>query len=265
MTLIGNFPKDNEFAPKPFGPVFDWDGDDNIIILEGKLKGQKLFLEKDFTDKTAQLKLYLQGDRIAHCLVEYEKDSFIEIWDMVVNEQYRQNGLASLAVKILVREMLFRQSTTRVKLRMVKLFKPGETEIKLINVGSGIVAHKMGTICEFDIEKLILEQHVSNIEVIPPAGTNPPAYKIVLNVFPYMIVSFIIDSRTEKPIFDYEIYSRFRSQFEVIVDWARHRQLVTGNADYLLYNEGINDLINCIASSKTEAERLYPKIIGYER
>jgi hypothetical protein len=263
MTIVGNFPKENEFVPKPFGPAFDWEGDNNIIILDGKLKGQKLLLEKEFTEKTAQLKLYLQGERIAHCLVEFEKDSYIEIWDMVVDERYRQNGLASLAVRILVRETLFKQNTTRVKLRVIKLFKPDDKEIKLINVGSGVVAHKLGTTCEFDIEKLILEQHVSNIEVIPPIGNNPPVYKIVLNAFPYMLIAFLVDSTTEKPIFDYEIYSRFRSQFEVIIDWARHRQLVIGNANYFLYDDGINDFINCIATSKAEADMLHSRILGY--
>ncbi len=263
MTLIGNFPKENEFTPKPFGPAFDWEGDHNIIILDDKLKGQKFFIEKEFTEKTAQLKLYLQGERIAHCLVEYEKDSFVEIWDIVVDEKYRQNGLASLVTKILLREMLFKLSITRIKLKIVKLFRPDEKEIKLINVGSGVIAHKLGTTCEFDIERLILQQHVSNIEVIPPAGKNPPAYKIILDVFPYTLVSFIVDSTTGKPIFDYEIYSKFRSQFEVITDWSRHRQLVIGNADYMLYGDGINDFINCIASSKTEAELLHPRILGY--
>jgi hypothetical protein len=265
MTLIGNFPKENEFIPKPFGPTFDWQGDNNIIILDGKLKGQKLFIEKEFTGKTAQIKLYLQEDRIAHCLVEYEKDSFVEIWDIVVDEKHRQSGLASLVTKILVREMLFKQNTTRIKLKMVKLFRPDEKEIKLINVGSGIIAHKLGTTCEFDIERLILEQHVSNIEVIPPTGKNPPAYKIILDVFPYMLISFIVDSTTEKAIFDYEIYSRFRSQFEVIIDWSRHRQLIIGNANYFLYEDGIDDFIRCIALNKAEAELLYPRILGIKQ
>ena len=264
MTLIGNFPKENDFVSKLFGPPFDWEGDNSIIILAGKLNGQKLFIEKEITEKTAQIKLFLQEERIAHCMVEFEKDSLVEIWDIVVDEKYRQNSLASLVTKILVREMVFKQNMTRFKLRTVKLFKPDEQEIKLINVGSGIIAHKMGTTCEFNIERLILEQHVSSIEVIPPTGKNPPAYKIILNVFPYTLVAFIVDSGTDRPIFDYEIYSRFRSQFEVIIDWARHRQLVIGNADYFLHENGIDDFIRCIASNKSEADMLRSRILSYQ-
>ena len=263
MTLIGKFPKENEFVPKPFGPAFDWEGNHNIIISDGKLKGQKFFIEKEFTEKTAQIKVYLQGERIAHCLAEYNKDSLVEIWDMVVAERSRQNGLASLAVKLLLRETAFKQNVMRFKFRMIKLFKPDEIEIKLINAGSGIIAHRLGTTCEFDIEKLILDKHVRGIEVILPIGNNPPAFKILLDVYPYMLISFLIESITEKVIFDYEFYSKFRSQFEVIADWARHRQLVIGNADYFLYGDGINDFINCIATSKAEAELLHPRILGY--
>jgi len=262
--LFRNFPK-AEFIPKPFGPAFRWQDDHSIIITQGKLKDREFTVEQETTDTAAQLKLFLEGKQIGHCLVEYGKNSFIEIWDMVIDKRYQQNGLAALTVKILVRELLFKQDTTRVKMRTVKLFEPDAIEVNLINVGSGLIAHRLGMTCEFDIEKLIQQKRVKNIDVIFTIGPYPPAFKIVLDTFPHVLVAFVVDAVSEKPIFDQEIYTRFRNELEVIMDWSRRRQLVIGNADYYVYDDGINDFINCIAGSKTEADLLRVKIFGYSK
>lgn len=260
MTLIGKFPKEDIFTPKPFGPCFDWEGDSEIKILDGELTGQKFFLEKELTDNFAQIILYSQGKRIGHCSAEYEKNSLITIWDVFVDDKYLKKGLASLMIKILTRELLFRQTTTRIKFRVITLFKPDEQEIRLRNVGIGNIVYKLGLTCEYDLEALIMQHNVVSIDVVPPIDSTPPAYKITLNIYPYTLITFIIDSVTEKPILDFDIYIKFRSQYEVIINWAQNQQLVIGNANYLLKDNGISEFINRLANSKAEAELFYNRI-----
>jgi hypothetical protein len=260
MTLIGNSPKGTSFTPKPFGPAYIIENDNQVKILEGNLKDQIFSIEKESSDHHLKLILISQDKAIGHCYAEYEKNSSITVWDVVLDASHRMSGLASLMVKIVLRELLFLQKTTCIRFRMVQLFKPDEKEIKLQNVGIGVMMYKLGLTCEYDLPALIVQNHVDNVEVIFASDPTPPAFKMKLNVYPFTLIAFIMDLDTAKPINNLDVYTRFQSQYEVIIDWVKHRQLVIGNANYLLKDDGIGEFVNRIANNTNEAELFFNRI-----
>jgi hypothetical protein len=262
-----NFPDsvqdtNTKFTLRPFGPKFDWRSASLIIISDGKYKGKELYLKKEIDDKNANLKLFWQDKEIGHCYAEFKKDSMINIWDVVIDESFRYQGLANLMVKILTRELLFRQTTTSFKIRMIKLFKREEQEIKLQNVGMAVIVHKLGLDCEYVLETILVHRNIKGVSLITPTETTPPAYFLTLNIFPYNLVALIMNLETDRPIKDYEFYVRFRTQFESFADWIKKGVMIVGNADYLLRDNGIREFVSYIATSKTEAELFYSKING---
>jgi len=250
------------YIPKPFGPKFTWRSDNLIAITEGECKDKEVYIKKEIDTTNANLKLFWQEKEIGHCFAEWKKDSIINIWDVVIDESSRCQGLASLMVKIITRELLFRQKTTSFKIRMIRLFKPDEQEIKLQNVGMAVIAHKLGLDCQYELETLLSENNIKEVGLILPTETTPPAYSLTLNIFPYNLVALIINLDTDKPINDYDFYVRFRTQFEIFADWVKKGVMVVGNADYLLRDEGIREFVNHLAMSVPEAELFYSKIKG---
>jgi len=260
MALIGNYPKDSGFIPLPFGPAFTWESENNIIINERTSKEQVFNIEKNFTDRTADIILYEQGKRIGHCLAEYEKNSLIDVWDVVVDEHYHGKGLAELMVKILLRELLFLQKTTKIKFRMITLFKPEEKEIQMRNLGIGIIVYKLGMTCEYDLKEFIMQNNIINIDCLAPTCNLPPAYKFSLNVFPYTLIVVLMNEETERPITDYDIYLKLHSQLDIILTFILKQQLIIGNANYYLEYEMIDLFISRLASNQTDAAMFKSKI-----
>jgi hypothetical protein len=69
-----------------------------------------------------------------------------------------------------------------------------------------------------------------------------------------------MNSEIEKPINDYEIYIKFRSQYDIILDWVKRHQIVAGNANYFLKEDGVDTFINRLAISKAESELFLSRI-----
>jgi GNAT superfamily N-acetyltransferase len=244
----------------PFGPVYTWESEDNIIINERTSQEQVFYIEKSFTDHTADIILYQQGKRIGHCLAEYEKNSLIEVWDIVVDEQYQGKGLAELMAKILLRELLFLQKTTKIKFRVITLFKPEEKEIQMRNLGIGIIVYKLGMTCEYDLKEFIMHNNITNIDCLAPTSHLPPAYKFSLNIFPYTLIVVLMNEDTERPLTDYDVYLKLRSQLDVILTFILKHQVIVGNANYYLEYDMIDLFVSRLASNQTDAAMFKSKI-----
>jgi GNAT superfamily N-acetyltransferase len=259
-----------KFHPLPFGPNYELVDKHIIRIVEGPLKNQSFILENHYQPKTLDTFLYatptsLQKEEIAHCFSEYQKDECITIWDVMVRSDYQRCGLAELLIKFQIRELLTRQKETRFRIRMVQLYEiEGKTTVRLKNVGMGIIAYKLGLSCEYNLEKFLRNHEITDFSVISPTDDNPPAYQIFLKSFPYVLVAFMIDIDKERPLTDYGTYQKIKSADEFLIEMARHRALIIGNADYFLKSDGIVHFINRIANNEEEAQIIYKKILPFE-
>jgi hypothetical protein len=250
------------FSPRPFGPAYQWIDRDSIKIEQGEFANGIFNIDKQETSEQVQMTFYHKGQKIGHCFAEFIKNSMIVIWDVVLEHVYQHKGLAEMMVKLLTKELLARQKTTHFEIRMLRLFKPEESELKLQNIGMGVIAYKLGLTCEYDIEQLIKGNNILSIEVIAPSETIAPAYKIVTESLPYTAIAFMIDIEKEKPISNYDTYLKYRRFNELLFDLAKHRALIVGNANYLLKDNGIRDFVNRLADNEDEAKLIYQKIQG---
>jgi len=250
------------FSPQPFGPTFTVLSDGRIRILQGELTNQILTTAQDITHDDARLLLYFNGHRIGHCFAETDKRNIITIWDIGIEQTYQRKGLASLMVRILARELIFQNKVARFKFRMLQLCKSAEQEIRLQNVGIGVMMYKLGLSCEYNLTEVIKRNNIVSIDVLPPNDVTPPAYKIVLGHYPFVLIAFMIDWDTEKPIANYETYLKFKTRTDVIMDWSKTKAMIVGNANYFLRESGIREFINHLATSSAEAELFYKKVRG---
>ncbi|MEO0131614.1 MAG: hypothetical protein ABIK73_01545 [candidate division WOR-3 bacterium] len=254
------------FYARPFGPTFEWTGKNLIKITSGPLCEQEFILQNQ--EKPGLFDSYLYSplptthvQELAHVFCEYQKDTSITIWDVVVHQKFRNYGLAELLIKYQVRELLMRQKTNEFRIRMLRLFEPDKkNEVKLKNIGIGVIAYKLGLSCEYDFAEFVRNNKITQIDVIPPTYNNPPAYLIRLKSLPYLLVAFMIDIDKEKPLTDYDTYLRLKSADEFLLEMAKHRALILGNADYILQAAGINDFLSRIADNEKEAQFFYNRL-----
>lgn len=250
------------FTPRPFGAVFQWVGQNSIKIIQGEFTDQIFKIRKTASEEQVHMNFFHNSVEIGHCYAELIKNSMITIWDVVVERPYQHKGLAEMMVKILAKELFAQQKSSQFQIRMLQLFKPHQAEIQLQNVGLGVIAFKLGLTCEYDINVFLTNNNINEFEVIAPTETIGPAYKINLNCYPYTMIAFLIDIEKEKPITNFDTYIKFRRSTELMLDLARHRALIIGNANYLLKENGIDDFISRVADSGNEAKLLSQKIEG---
>lgn len=250
------------FAPRQFGAQYEWIDQQTIKIVDGISAGQILFLKRNESAEHYQIGFFDNQIEAGHCYAEFEKNSTITVWDVVLERPYQRKGLSEMMVRLLTKELLSRQKRTRFQIRMLQLFKPEEAVIQLQNVGMGVIAYKLGLTCEFDFRSFMENANINYIEVIAPTQTIGPAYKINLNCFPYTLVAFMIDIDKERPVNDFDAYIKFRAHNELMLDLAKNRALIIGNATYLLKDNGIIDFVNRLADNEDEAKLIYRKIQG---
>ncbi|MEO0083320.1 MAG: hypothetical protein ABIK33_02905 [candidate division WOR-3 bacterium] len=259
--LFGIKPKIS-FSPKRLGPAFKVIDNNKIEIYDGPLAGNVFELEQDITE--SQMRLFLKQDKIivGRALCDRNpRTGEVTYWDVMVAEPLRMKGLASVMSKYLLRELLFIQKKFRFLLRMIKLFRPTDTTIKLQNVGIGVIAHRLGLFCEFNLPKILNPANIQKIEVLPPDGIFPPSYKIVLHSYPFVLIGFIVDPQTQKPISDYDAYVKMIAKKEIVEEWIMNNTIVIGNGNYILKKNNVEQFVNCLANNEREAASFYAKIV----
>lgn len=271
MKQVFSRKRERVFIPKRFGPQYRLlDGalaseKNNIEILDGPLRNSVFKIEHEITDNESRLFLIAkESDQIigrALCERNHRNGQII-YWDVMVQEKFRMKGLATLMTKFLLHQLITFQNKVKFMIRMIKLYQPTDTSIKLQNVGIGVIAHRLGLECEFNLAKLLNPLNIMNIETLPPEGVFPPCYKIVLRTYPYVLVGFIVDPKTQKPISSLETYKQMLGHTGIVEEWIRTKTIVIGNGNYILRKEGIENFINCIATDGYEAENFKTKIHG---
>ena len=243
------------------GPVFEWLDDKTIRILEGPLNGKELGITTEILDTKANIFASLDGHQIGRTYIERDPPGKgIVLWDIAVQEEYRQMGIASLMTYFIFRELLSAQKEAFFKIRMMKLMKPTVKSVELQNIGIGVIGNRLGFTPEFDIERILKPSNIVNVSVLPAAHGFPPSYKIVVKTFPMVLIAFVLDQDTLKPICDFHTYVKLLKDERVIYEWVKRGSMVIGNGNYLLKREGINRFINHMASNQVEAKAFQRRV-----
>ena len=251
------------FRPGRIGPRFEWLDYDTIRVLEGGLAGREMRIETEIEDTKAAAYASLDGKRIGRTYIERDPPGRgIELWDIAVKEEFRRKGVASIMAYIIFRELLSIQQTAQFKIRMMRLMKPGDKNIELQNVGIGVIGNRLGFTPEFNVNKILHPSNITGLEILPAAGTFPPSFKIVIRTFPLILIAFVLDADTLRPVDDYQTYVRLIKDDSVVYDWVRRGLIVVGNGNYLLRRSGLDQFVNHIAVDEFEAQDFRRRIRG---
>ena len=255
-------PQRFNYTPRPFGPAIEQLEGNSVRILEGGLKDQIFDLSTVVTDDEAHVFLHLDGKQVGHADIQRNAfEASIVLWNIVVQENMRHNGLASLMTRTGFRRMLELHKKPSFAIRMIRLIRPKDRLTKVQNIGIGIIARKLGFSPEYDLRRILVRDNIQVIEFLDSDGTMPPAYRIVLKVFPLVLVAFVVDPYNQKPFSHGHPFYTQRVFPETIESWVGDRMIIIGNGNYLLRRNGIPSLINHIARNELEAQQLARRIL----
>jgi len=205
--------------------------------------------------------LELDGRVVGKCELERNaSEATIVLWNIVVDKALRHKGLGSLLTFISFRELLRLHTEASLFIRMVRLIKPTERNIKQQNVGIGVIAKKLGFSPEYNLPKLLLEKNVVEVNFLSPYEDMPPAYRIVLRSYPLVLISFLVDPKTNHPLDENNPFYKSVITPDVAQIWLSNGMIIIGNGNYLLRREGLTKAINHLARNEEEAAIFYHKI-----
>jgi GNAT superfamily N-acetyltransferase len=251
------------WQPGRIGPRFEWLDHQHIRVLDGGLAGQEVMIETVIEEKKAAVYATVDGKRVGRTYIERDPPGKgIELWDIAVQEKYRRKGIASMMTYIIFRELLSMQETAQFKIRMMRLMKPADRNIELQNVGIGVIGNRLGFTPEFNIDKVLHPSNITNLEVLPALGSFPPSFKIVIRTFPLVLIAFVLDADTLKPVDDFRTYVKLIKDESVIYNWVRRGLIVIGNGNYWLRRNGLDQFVNHIATDEYEARAFRRRMRG---
>jgi GNAT superfamily N-acetyltransferase len=259
------FIKEPPFAwsPARIGPRFEWLDYTHIRMLDGRLAGRDLELTTEVLEAKANVYISVDGKQVARTYIERDPPGKgIVLWDIAVKEQYRRQGIASVMTYVGFRELLSIQETAFFKIRMIRLMKPGDKNIELQNVGIGVIGNRLGFTPEFNVDKILRPDNVISLEILPAKGDFPPSFKIVIRTFPLVLIAFVLDADSLKPVDDFRTYVKLSKDESVIFDWVRRGLIVIGNGNYWLRRDGLDQFVNHLATDEFEAKVFRRRIRG---
>lgn len=252
-----------QWTPGRIGPRFEWLDYENVRILDGGLQGRILNIRTEVFDDKANVFANLDGRQIGRTYIERDPPGRgIILWDIAVKEDFRRKGVASIMTYVGFRELLSMQETATFKIRMMRLMKPAEKNIELQNVGIGVIGNRLGFTPEFSLDTLLRPANVVSIEILPAKGDFPPSFKIVIRTFPLVLIAFVLDPDTLKPVDDFHTYVKLTRDETVIYNWVRRGLIVVGNGNYQLRRNGLDQFVNHIAADEYEARVFRRRVRG---
>ncbi|MEO0079814.1 MAG: hypothetical protein ABIK44_03960 [candidate division WOR-3 bacterium] len=259
------FVREKPFVWKPgrIGPRFEWLDYSRIRILEGGLAGKVLEIKTEvFPDKANTFAL-LDGEQIGRTYIERDPPGKgVILWDIAVKQPFRRKGVASIMTYVSFRELLSQQQTAFFKIRMMRLMKPAEKNIELQNVGIGVIGNRLGFTPEFNLDRLLRPDNIVGLEILPAKGDFPPSFKIVIKTFPLVLIAFVLDPDTLKPVDDFRTYVQLSKDETIIYNWVRRGLIVIGNGNYWLRRNGLDQFVNHLATDEYEARDFRRRLRG---
>lgn len=249
--------------PGRVGPRFRTLGPDLIRILDGDLAGRELALKTELLPTKAQVYASLDGRQVGRAYVERDPpDRGIILWDVAVKEGFRRKGIASIMVCRIFRELLAHQRVGTFRIRMIRLMKPADRNIELQNVGIGVIGNRLGFTPEFNLKRLLKPANVTGIEVLPAKNGFPPSFKVVIKTFPLVLIAFVLDPDSHRPVDDFRTYVRLMKDERTIYDWVGRGLIVIGNGNYCLRSAGLDRFADHLATDEFEARVFRRRVRG---
>ncbi len=250
------------YQPARICPQIKWLDPNYIRILEGGLANKEFRVETELLPQSAAVYLYDQDQQIGKVAIERSPPGKgIILWDAIVHPLYRQNGLAAIMTWIIFRRLLNEQTSATFRIRMVRSLKTTDNGVQLQNVGMGVIALRLGFSPELNLKELLRWNNVTEIGIIPENQTMPPGLRISLHTDPLILIAFVLNPDTMKPIRGLRTYIEMKRDLSLLHDWASLGLLVV-NGNYILRTPRIDHFVNRIALDETEALNFRNKIKG---
>jgi hypothetical protein len=248
------------WSPHRIGPRFAWLDHDHILIVDGPLSERRFEVTTNIQPDTAVLRLREDGHFVGMVHTERSPSGKgIILSNAAVGPRFRRSGLAAIMTWCVFRELLTRQESATFRIRMVRSVKPRATDTEVSNVGVGVIAARLGLRPELPVERLVHEDNVVGIAALPAGKENPPAIRISLRSYPFVLTAVVLSPDTMKPLSDIRPYQELGHDGRQIQSWLRQGLLLTGE-DYCLGQSGIERFVNALATDDEEAMQFRGKI-----
>ena len=255
--LVGSRSAPFVYDPQPLGPAIERLDADRILILEGALQGQLFELSTVVAEEEAHVLLHRDGKQVGHVDIQRNgSEASVVLWNIVVQEDLRHKGLASLMARTGFQRMMELHNRPSFAIRMIRLIRPQDRLTRVQNIGIGVIARKLGFTPQHNLSEILVRDNIQVIEFIDSDGTMPPAFRLVLKVFPLVLVAFVVDPYNQKPFSRGHPFYTQRVLPETVESWVNDRMIIIGNGNYLLRRDGIPRWINHIARNEPEAQTL---------
>ncbi|MEO0079815.1 MAG: hypothetical protein ABIK44_03965 [candidate division WOR-3 bacterium] len=288
-----------QFQPLPFGPEYELEGCSRnaaglqrspVRLKTGPLGGTTLTFEREILPHKADFALYHGPQLIGHYHFDREPRTGLEtMWEIIFIPEYQGKGLASLIVRLALRELLLtgnRHWVDMRKLMQVNLSHSpssglkGATDIQaelarrhstvcaptgvpdmslpvsrpsakihLRNIGIGVIAVKLGFVPKPEFGRAFTS--VKSVQLIEPTASTPPGYLLHLDSLPGIVVALYVNPETCRPVTDVEAYRRFLNPGEIYRK-ALVGEALIGNIDYTLGKANISRFARHIADNQHE-------------
>jgi len=186
----------------------------------------------------------------------------VVLWDIAVRERLRGNGLAAVMTWCAFRGLVQVQETSTFRIRMVRSLKAGEKGVEVQNVGIGVIAARLGFKPEINLTKVLDNRNITDIGVIEKQNGSPPGLRIILRSAPLVLVAFLLDPDTLKPLSDDGVYIELRKDRELMREWAFSGRLVISNGNYCLRRAKAEGFADLLATDEQEARLFRARVRG---
>jgi GNAT superfamily N-acetyltransferase len=244
----------HDWHPKSIGPRFDWLAHDRIRVKDGQLAAREFVVETRLEKRHAFLYLSEGDKRVGQASIERDPPGQgVVLWDIGVRPDLRRKGLASIMTWIIFRELIEHQQTVSFRIRMITSVKAGDKDVETQNLGICVVANRLGFTPEWDLEKLLVKENVDRIELMPPKDRSPAGFKILVRTYPLVLIAFLLDRDTQRPVSDYGTYLRLSKDERSVQQWVKKGLLVVSNGNYVLREGGFGRFLDAVAIDTGEA------------
>ena len=250
------------WIPHRIGPRFAWLDHDHILIIDGPLSERKFHLTTDIQRDKASLWLREDGSFVGKAHIERTPPGEgIVLTNVAVGQRFRRSGMAAIMTWCVFRELLEMQESATFRIRMPRAERPGTETSGIRNVGISVIAARLGLRPELPVEEIVHADNVAGISALPGDLDNPPALKILLRTYPFVLVALLLSRGTMRPLSDYRTYLQLKHDANRIQDWLR-RGLLFVSGNYCLRESGVRRFVNALATDKDEAVLFGCKVRG---
>jgi hypothetical protein len=251
------------WRPRRIGPRFRWLDRDTIRLVDGKLADREFGIQTDILRNTAELVLTEGEERIGEVSIERDPPGKgVVLWDIAVRERLRGNGLAAIMTWCVFRELVQAQEAATFRIRMVRSLKAGEKGAEVQNVGIGVIAARLGFEPELDVHRALDKRNITGVDVIPKQSGTPPGLRIMVKTVPLVLIAFLLNPDTMKPLSEEAMYVELRKDRELMRAWALSGRLVISNGNYCLRRAKAERFADILATDVPEARLFRQRVRG---